>query len=409
MDFGSEAGAGTFVRKSFDIVVHGRFHGFALARALIAMGHDVMVHTNYPAFVVERFGVPRSCVKTFVSHGLVSRALNTMQRWVGKNILDAQLHRSFGRWAARSVRRDSDVVYGFSGVMEEFLRIPTDGRQLRTLVRGSAHIEEQARILTEEARRVGVALDRPSQWKIDRERREYALADHVFVLSEFARTTFIDRGFDPSRVTINALGVDVRHFRSTEITLAARRARILSNAPLRVLNVGTFSFRKGIHDFLEITAELSNIMEFRFVGDTPPESAHLLERASKTLEMIDRVAEGSLAEHYAWADIFVFPTLEDGFAAVLLQAAAAGLPIISTGNSSAPDFLEEGHTGWVVPIRNAPAFIARLRWCHNNRQELAVIAMEASQRTQARDWSTMASEFSDTTQKISVARSAELA
>ena len=38
------------------IGVHGRFHAFELGRALLELGADVRVFTNYPAFIAERFG-----------------------------------------------------------------------------------------------------------------------------------------------------------------------------------------------------------------------------------------------------------------------------------------------------------------------------------------------------------------
>jgi colanic acid/amylovoran biosynthesis glycosyltransferase len=55
------------------IGVHGRFHAFELARALIEAGQDVTVFTNYPAFIAERFGVPRQRVVGHAIHGVAVR------------------------------------------------------------------------------------------------------------------------------------------------------------------------------------------------------------------------------------------------------------------------------------------------------------------------------------------------
>src|SRR5262249_62293606 len=60
-------------RLRIDFVVHGRFYAFHLARALIARGHDVRVLTNYPGWAAERFGIPASRVKSFVTHAIASR------------------------------------------------------------------------------------------------------------------------------------------------------------------------------------------------------------------------------------------------------------------------------------------------------------------------------------------------
>ena len=62
-------------------------------------------------------------------------------------------------------------------------------------MRGSAHIVTQARLLEEEERRVGELQDRPSQWMIAREQREYELVDAIVVLSTFSYSTFLwERG-----------------------------------------------------------------------------------------------------------------------------------------------------------------------------------------------------------------------
>ena len=113
---------------------------------------------------------------------------------------EAFLHRLFGRWAAARIAREHwDVVHWFSGISEEILRATTGHADLRMMVRGSAHIRTQARLLEEEELRTGVKVDRPSRWMIAREEREYALADRILVLSRFARDSFVAEGVSPDR------------------------------------------------------------------------------------------------------------------------------------------------------------------------------------------------------------------
>jgi len=377
-----------------NIVVHGRFHGLALGKALLGLGHDVTILTNYPGFIVERFGVPRRHVRSFVAHAIVARAGNRLSRYLRQERTDPILHQMFGRWAARNVNVDADIVYGFSGVMEEFLRMPRrHAQQLRLVVRGSAHIREQDRILREEEARVGAKLDRASDWMIEREEREYALADRVVVLSSFARDSFVRRGFDASRLLLLPLGVNVDQFRPTPDAQAARQQRILSGKALRVLNVGTFSYQKGMQDLVDTARVLAGRLEFRFVGSKPKETMRLQQQAQGIIEMIDRVPEAELRTHYEWADLFFFTTLQDGFAAVLRQAAAAGLPILATTNCGAPDFVEEGRTGFILPIRDRTGFIDRLNWCDTNREQLAAMADAASREEYVRDWREKAQEL----------------
>jgi glycosyltransferase involved in cell wall biosynthesis len=378
-----------------DIVVHGRFHGFALAKALLELGHDTIVHTNYPASVVEDFGLPRKQVRSLLVHGIGTRVAGKLGALQPTSISEPFFHKAFGRWAVHSVRADSDLIYGFSGVMKEMLRRPRGHpRQLRTVVRGSSHIREQARLLEEEEARVGVPIDRPSDWMIGREEKEYLLADCIVVLSKFAFDSFLAHGIERRRLLLNPLGVNLLQFTPKPGIVEARVRRILSGAPLRVLNVGTLSAQKGTFDLVEIIRQLQTRLKFDFVGTVlDGEVGHLLKRVGESLKINPRVPERELQEIYANADVFIFPTIQDGFAAVLLQASAAGLPVIATPNSSAPDFIEEGKTGWIVPIRRADRFIERLQWCDANRPALAAMVQELAARKMARSWLDMAREL----------------
>jgi glycosyltransferase involved in cell wall biosynthesis len=377
-----------------DIVVQGRFHAFALGRALRALGHDVLIHTNYPASVVERFGVPAACVRSFLPHGLLTRAVSKVGS-NAQNLTVPMIHQQFGRWAAKSVRPDADLIYGFSGVMEELLLTPRPhADQRRVLVRGSAHIREQARLLEEERVRSGVNIDRPHFWIINREEREYELADRIAVLSTFAAESFARVAPNLlDKVFTNPLGVDLTRFDAKGDSIGERRARILAGQPLQVLTIGTFSHRKGIIDLIEVAKSMRPRLGFHFVGDFPAESSSLRRAAGNHIKLSARVPEEKLPAIYASADVFLFPTIEDGFAAVLLQAAACGLPIIATTNSSAPDIVKDGETGWIVPIRAPSAIRTHLEWCDQNRQSLAQMVDEVAKRSATHTWMAMATNL----------------
>ncbi len=60
-------------------------------------------------------------------------------------------------------------------------------------------------------------------------------------------------------------------------------------------------------------------------------------------------------------DIFVMPSLEEGFPIAALDAMAAALPVIATPVGGVPELIEDGQTGWLVPPRDAEALASRLR------------------------------------------------
>jgi glycosyltransferase involved in cell wall biosynthesis len=377
------------------LVVQGRFHAFDLARALLDRGHDVALFTNYPASAVAPFGVPESRVRSFVWHGVLERAaMAAAVRWPSL-YPERRLHELFGRWAAREVsRRAFDVVHSWSGVSLELLSTPRVAAPPTLLMRGSAHIRAQDRLLSDEERRAGVPMDRPSQWMIGRETEEYARADRIVVLSSFARRTFVEEGGDPSTISVLPLGVDVGAFRVTPAARDARAARIRTGARLRVLYVGALSFRKGLLDLVR-AAELlgGDPIEFTLVGPRMAETERLLATAGANVRVLAKRPQAELPEVYAAADLFVFPTIEDGFGLVLTQAKAAGLPILTTENCAGPDLVTDGRDGWIVPIRDAQALADRLRWCAAHRAALADMARAVEVEYQPRSWDRVAEDF----------------
>jgi glycosyltransferase involved in cell wall biosynthesis len=378
------------------IVAHGRFHAFDLARELIARGHDVTLLTNYPRWAVARFGVPVASVRSFVAHGVLARLAAKLPVAARRVAAERRLHRMFGRWAERVLaERRWDIVHAWSGVSEEIL---LSKRVIghTVLMRGSSHIAVQARLLAEEARQAGVAIDRPSPWMIAREMREYAQAERILVLSSFARQTFVDEGTSDERLIVLPLGADVGAFRPGAQVATARTQRILAGGPLRVVCVGTVSYQKGLAALAKVVEQVDNErVEISVVGPALPESEPVLRRLRSRpgVRIVGYVPQHQLPAVYAQADVFLFPTVQDGYGMVLAQAQAAGLPVLASTHSAAPDCLRHGDNGWLVEPGDVQGMIDVLNWCDRERSSLATMAARVYRDGWPRSWATVAADF----------------
>jgi glycosyltransferase involved in cell wall biosynthesis len=376
------------------LAVQGRFHAFDLGKAMLRRGHEVTVLTNYPRWAVERFGFPRAQVRSFGSHGALSKAAYGMlgARKVGP---EPWLNPLFGKWAAQELEGDHwDVIQAWTGVAEEVLRRPRDRNCLRLVMRGSSHIRVQDEILEQEEQRTGIRLNRPSKWSIEREEREYRLADQVVVLSTFARNSFLAQGFPPTKIWNVPLGADLATFRPTRTSIEARCRRILSGQPLRILFVGTLSLRKGLWDARTIASQLpSGRFSLRFVGPIMSETKKIARELSTFAEIVPKVPQDELPGYYADSDIFMFPTLEDGFAVVLAQARASALPILTTPNCSGPDLIREAESGWIRPVRSPDTFVETLLWCDAHRPEVAEMVRHSYESPHIRAWDDVVKDF----------------
>lgn len=378
-------------RLRIDIVVHGRFYAFHLARALIARGHDVRILTNYPGWAVERFGIPASHVRSFVSHAIASRLHDRTLSRLHVSLGLPALHKTFGAWAARNVRDDADIIHIFSGIAEETLsRFKGRTAPRIQVVRGSTHIRTQLELLVEEEKRAGVTIDKPYPWIVAREEREYELAHEIVALSTFSHSTIVERPRLKGKTLFLLAGVDVERFRPQASAIADRLARIGRGDRLRILTVGSFSFRKGALDIAAVAKRLHDRADFRFVGDLVRETRALRRECAGLIEFVPRVPEFQLTTQYSWADIFLFPTIEDGFAVVVAQAQASGLPIVTTPNGSGLDLITPGVNGWIVPIRSPQAIVDTLLACDRDRALLRRVTEANNEAPKVRDWSSMA-------------------
>lgn len=137
-----------------------------------------------------------------------------------------------------------------------------------------------------------------------------------------------------------------------------------STGPLRVLAVGQLISRKGNDRLLHavrVALDRGADITVEIVG-TGPEQDTLLALGHELalddrLELSDFVEPAKLAGHFAAADVFAFPTLDDPFGFVLLEAMAAGLPAIASPLGGATeDLVVDGETGLVADPRDTDAW-----------------------------------------------------
>jgi glycosyltransferase involved in cell wall biosynthesis len=319
-------------------------------------------------------------------HGAVERVANTL----------------FGRWAAREVLRENwDAVVVFSGIAEDIFRGLGDSPTLKVLKRCSSHIRAQQEILAEEERRVGTWVEKPTNWIVAREEREYALADQIVLLSSgFAWNSFIERQVDPSKLALLRLGVQTSKFRASPTTIDERCRRILAGEPLRVINVGTFCCRKGARDYVDVIRGVDGTrFSFRFVGPVASDARHLARDLAGAATFVGKRPMFQLPLEYQWGDLFLLPTIEDGFPVVLNQALASGIPVITTPNCSGPDIIHDGQGGWIVPIRSPEVIIERLRWCDQHREELVAMVRAIYEGSWSFDWEQTAQQAEENYEK----------
>lgn len=164
-------------------------------------------------------------------------------------------------------------------------------------------------------------------------------ADKVIALSEFERELLLKLGVSNNKIKIIPNGIDYEYYTKNKIPKEIAKKKLLIEPNTRViLYFGALVKRKGIHYLIEsipyVLKEHKNVI-FYFAGHVQEERDYLIRRA-KELNVMDKIRiEGPVSEEqkfilFSSADIFVFPTLYEGFGIPIIEAMAFGLPIVST-------------------------------------------------------------------------------
>ncbi len=148
------------------------------------------------------------------------------------------------------------------------------------------------------------------------------------------------------RVNVWGRGVDAELFKPDRRREHVRR-RLLDGGDLLLLYVGRLSPEKRIHVLLEAFARLRGRLpglRLAIAGDGPARE-QLVAAAPAGVRFVGELRGLALAELYASADIFCFPSTTDTFGQVLLEAAASGLPAIAAEAGGAVELVRDGATG----------------------------------------------------------------
>ncbi|MFN4953751.1 MAG: glycosyltransferase family 4 protein [Aphanizomenon sp.] len=217
---------------------------------------------------------------------------------------------------------------------------------------------------------------REPAWKIERKQREIELADHIFVASSITKKSLLEIGIQEEKITVIPYGAPVDYF----------HPQPKPDNCFRALFVGRVSPRKGAHYLLQAWQDLKLAnAELVLVGQNLFPTGWL-EQYENICRHVPSVPHFLLNQYYSSASVFVFPSLIEGFALVLLEAMACGIPIITTPNTAGPDIITDGVEGFIIPIRDVEALKDKLEWCYSHPQELAEMGRAARRKAEELNW-----------------------
>jgi glycosyltransferase involved in cell wall biosynthesis len=288
-------------------------------------------------------------------------------------------------WLLSRELPECDVFHGWSSVCFAGLRMAKRRGAVTMIENPTMHPRDWQSAVLRECDTWGV---RPQKCRsmlpealIRRMEEEFAIADFIVVPSAIAANSFRRAGIMGKALVVHA-AVDNDFFKPLN---SGREDRTF-----RVCYAGRVELAKGVIYLLQAWKKLAlKDAELVMVGDVAEEMAGLIrEYGSPSVRFEGLLTAEKLVRIYRNADLFAFPSVNEGLARVLLEAMATGLPVVASDCSGADDCVTPGVDGTVIPARDVEAMAKALMWHYENRE--ATKAMGTAARMKIETHFTMA-------------------
>jgi glycosyltransferase involved in cell wall biosynthesis len=274
---------------------------------------------------------------------------------------------------------DGGLAYVWPGAsLATYREVKRRGHPL-AVERINCHTATARRILDEAYRRVGLPPGHGiTDEKVRGEREELELADAVFAPSPLVKQFLLDEGVPAGKILSTSYGWSPQRLRGTTRALPPSDG-------ITVLFVGLACIRKGAHLLLDAWARARLPGRLVIAGKIDPDIATL---CADHLRRPDVVRLGHVADVgavYRSADLFAFPSLEEGSPLVSYEAAACGLPLL-VSPMGAGRFVRHGEEGFVIDPYDTEAWVAALHRLAADRDLRRAMGAAAARRAEEFTW-----------------------
>lgn len=235
--------------------------------------------------------------------------------------------------------------------------------------------------------------------------RSVQRADHVIAVSEATRQDLIELyQTPPEKISVLYHGVtpDFKPVLEPDKLSGVRQKYNLGQQPF-ILSVGTIQPRKNYRRLIQAFATLDPALALVIVGSKGWNYADVLaeithQNLAKRVHLLGFVADADLPALYSAANLFVYPSLYEGFGLPVLEAMACGTPVVASNQSALPEVV--GEAGLLVDPADIEAMAAAMAHVLSDTGLRQTLAEAGPARAAQFTWAGMADHLLALYQKL---------
>ena len=351
--------------------------------------------------VLERPVPPSVKVRTTLAKGKLRisyKLLGTMRALA--------LHDRIVAHRIATMKNDIDIIHTWPDAALETLRtarrlgIPT------VLERPNAHTRYAYEAVNRESQRLGIILPASNEYAfkpevLEKEEKEYNLADHLLCPSDFVVQTFVDQGFAREKLMRHQYGFDERKYYADSSPPQDR------NRGLTMLFAGDCAVRKGVHLALEawLNSPAHCDGKFLIAGKFLPAYAEKLAPmlAHPSVQVLG--FRNDVPELMRKSDLFVLPSIEEGSALVTSDARGSGCVLLVSEAAGA--ICKHMENALVHPVGDVKTLTEHIKLLYEDRSLLNRLRASSVSTIQEITWMAAGRRLLDVYQAVVAANAVQ--
>ncbi len=284
---------------------------------------------------------------------------DAIPRWakpVAYRLVSVSQLQSIAEWRFNRSLDGSEVVYLWPRTSAKVFQKLKERGHIILAENINTHQETSKAILDEEFARLGLTPSHGiNKARIDDENLKLSIADFVYSPGPLVTSSLLASGLAEGKILESSYGIDSDAILPRDITVHEKRT-----GELTAIFVGLIGIRKGAHLLVEHWIRSGVEGKLKLVGDIDPGSRHLIEPFLSRPDIEHVQFTRDLHSIYREADIFLFPSLEEGSPLVTYLALGAGLPSI-VSPMGGQGVIRHGVDGLVCDPHNSDAWVESIR------------------------------------------------
>ena len=192
--------------------------------------------------------------------------------------------------------------------------------------------------------------------------KEAKLTDLIICASTYTKQTLLSNKIDNEKIYVIPYGYDSKH----NVKDVEKKEDVF----FTILFVGGVNVMKGIPYVIQALKKIKNDkIRLVLVGNVQNTIRNMAKNDNRII-FKGYIPHENVHLEYQKADLFIFPSLSDGFGFAPLEAMSYGVPCMVTNTSGISDIIDNGENGFIIKASSSEEIREKIEWCYRERVKL---------------------------------------